>query len=63
MHNEETLRAMIDDAILNYGDAIQGSDEDYFLKDFVIYLVSEIMNDSDRTEVKEAIDNINLMKS
>ena len=62
MKNETELRSIIESAILHYGDAVQGSDGDYTLSDFVTYLVCEVMDDSERNEIAVALETLEMLK-
>lgn len=61
MKTESDLNKLLQDIMAHYGDAVQGSDEDYTLSDFVTYIVSEVMDASERIEVAVAIEVVQQM--
>ncbi len=45
----ESLKTEILSCLDHYADSVNGSDEDYSLKEFVTYLLFEVVDESERT--------------
>lgn len=57
-HTITSLRKEMRSCINHYGDAVQGSDEDYSLSDFVTYLVCEVLDKAERIEIRVALETM-----
>jgi hypothetical protein len=65
--NQEQLEAnfvaQVIQWVKDYGDVVEQRPEAYSLSDFVTFLLSEIADDSVRTEVKVALEAIDIINS
>lgn len=61
MKTEADLNKLLEDIVRHYGDAVQGSEMDYTLSDFVTYIVSEVMDISERLEIQVALEAIHII--
>jgi hemerythrin-like domain-containing protein len=65
--NQEQLEAnfvaQVIQWVKDYGDVVEHGPEAYSLSDFVTFLLSEIADDSARTEVKVALEAIDIINS